>query len=348
MPVSRKLAWHAVSWLCVLGLAGLLWNLAAAGRTPSPWEFVIVMVACLIGSLILVGYGLMRVHSLPRVLSMGSILTGSLTFGAVVVFVTTILANDDAEVPVLGNAAELPIAVTKIRLFILNVDHGYPEFEAHEKRFHETVAELKRLKADVIVLQEAWNTNGHGNMAQRLSGDLGLQYVFARANGSRERIGFEEGAAILSRFPITEARRIVLKPRRPIWENRIALMVKIDVGGSTLTLAGVHLSNSDSADDQAEYLLEAARGHMPDIIAGDLNSTPTSAAVKAFVKEGFIEASPKNATAELWIDHVFLTSAFHARWQIKEAAWIIATQPVAGVRAAISDHDGIVVDLQRR
>jgi len=47
-------------------------------------------------------------------------------------------------------------------------------------------------------------------------------------------------------------------------------------------------------------------------------------------------------------DHVFLSAAFQKRWAGDDTLWILATQPVPGVREAISDHDGILVELWRR
>jgi endonuclease/exonuclease/phosphatase family metal-dependent hydrolase len=86
----------------------------------------------------------------------------------------------------------------------------------------------------------------------------------------------------------------------------------------------------------------------PDIIAGDFNAEPNSRAMAVLREGGYIEAVPKNVSAEPWIDHVFISPEFHRRWEITDASWIIATQPVPGVREAISDHDGILVELTRR
>jgi endonuclease/exonuclease/phosphatase family metal-dependent hydrolase len=235
----------------------------------------------------------------------------------------------------------------KLRLFNLNVLHGYPEFDKQEYRFRATVGEIKRLDADILVLQETWNTVEHGSMAQCLSAELGFDCCYARANGSLPLIGFEEGSAILSRFPIKSAKRIVLKPKSPWWENRIALMAKIETGGGELTVVGVHLSYT-SPDEQAECLLQNTSEHAPDIIAGDFNALPESGAMSAFRKRGFLEVVPANKSDEPWIDHVFLSPTFASRWEIKESKWISATKAVPDVRDAISDHDGILIDLQRR
>jgi hypothetical protein len=67
-----------------------------------------------------------------------------------------------------------------------------------------------------------------------------------------------------------------------------------------------------------------------------------------FGQSGFSEAIPNNRSDHPWIDHIFLSPRSQQTWGIASAVWIITSQPVPGVRDAISDHDGILVDLQRR
>jgi endonuclease/exonuclease/phosphatase family metal-dependent hydrolase len=284
------------------------------------------------------------------------------TFAGVGGYLHVVLSNEDSLIPVHGNAEKPPAPIKRLRLLDLNVLHGYPDFEQQEQRFQETIAVIKTHDPDILVLQEAWNTGVHGNMAERLGEALGFNYCYARANGSRSFIGFEEGAAVFSRLPILEARRVVLKPRQPLWENRIALLTKLDLGNNeTLTLAGVHLSVSSSSADQVESLLGILKKQPHDIVAGDFNSEPASQTIHAMLKRGYIEAFPTGSihgdrhldesTAEPFIDHVFLAKTFYEHWRIDDATWIITSKVVekgsSPGRAAVSDHDGILVDLKR-
>lgn len=337
-------AW-AITILCV----GLLWIVGYAGV----YVCISFLGLSLFGGAFLMGKGLYEIGSSYRMIAVINLIMGLGTWAAGGVFVLQVLSNEEGRMPVAGRTHYIGyrggIPPRKIRLLNLNVLHGYPDFEKQRDRFSDTVKELKRHDADIVVLQEAWITSKHGNMPEWLGAELGVNHAYARANGSHYHIGFEEGSAILSRFPIIEAERILLRPRRPWWEHRIALIAKVNVPDlGHVTVVGVHLSNSDAADDQAGYLIEILRDRSPDIIAGDFNSLPNARAMKAFVAGGFVEALPNNASAEPWIDHVFLSPAFHKRWEIKEASWIITTQAVPGVRDAISDHDGIVVELRRR
>jgi len=240
----------------------------------------------------------------------------------------------------------------------------------------DTAMLLRYLDPDVMVFQEVWSTNEHGNMAERLcmkgmaadrlSNTIDFNFAYARANGSRSLIGFEEGAAIVSRFRLQSAKRLPLKPREPWWENRIALVTRLDIGrDEALKLVSVHLSNSASADDQAEDLLEIVRGDAPDIIVGDFNSTPESRGVQVMLKGGFVEAIPTKAilgqktfklpnekVARPFIDHLFVSEGFLKKWEIVEAAWVLTSQAVTDDavhgRMAVSDHDGLLVTIHRR
>src|SRR5262249_6357684 len=124
---------------------------------------------------------------------------------------------------------------------------------------------------------------------------------------------------------------------------------RIEVPGNEgpLTLVGVHLSTSEAAGAQAEFLAEMVKEHSPHVIAGDFNSTPDSQAVQAVVKRGFIEARPGNLGAEPRIDHVFLSPMLNQLGELREVSWVPTSRPVVGVREAISDHDGILVELSR-
>ena len=358
-------AWCVVGVVLYQSSAGL-YLAQVDGRQPE--DFATLLGIGLLGAVCLMSHGLLKIRALRTGTPLISFLIGFTTLAAIAVFVYEVLSNDEAAIPVSGRVAPPTEPVKSVRIFNLNVLHGYPTFADQEERYETTARILRHFSADIIVLQEVWHTAQHGNMAERfrLDAQRPLNCVYARVNGSRSRIGFEEGGAVLSSFPILEANRFLLQPRTPWWENRIALLTKLDLGsGETLTLTGVHLSDSVSADDQAEYLLEVMRDHSPDIIAGDFNSEPNSRALEALRKKGFVEAMPSRAihgSAHLeltdkpangpWIDHVFLSSTFHERWKVKAASWIFTSKPVTHdpihARMAVSDHDAILVDLERR
>ncbi len=345
-----QLANAVLAWAFTAVCQASLWKIGYAG--PTVWT--IFLGSCAAASIFLLGWGLFGLRSAAKKVAIANLVIAMGTACAVGFFVFQVLSNEDGPIPVWSpkpyvDGKTVPTVRTKIRLFNLNVLHGYPDFEKQNHRYRDIVTEFKRLDADILVLQETWTVAPDGCMAERLGLELRCNFAYARANGLVSHIGFEEGGAILSRFPILEAKRIQLKPRSPWWENRVALQAKLDFQGlTTLTVVGVHLSNSPSADAQAEYLLDILRESPPDFLVGDFNSLPDSQAVKAIVKEGYIEAVPRNETAEPWIDHVILSPRSQKLWALTDTSWVIATQPVPNAREAISDHDGILVELDGR
>lgn len=232
---------------------------------------------------------------------------------------------------------------TSLRVLNFNILHGYPHFPEQEQRAEQTIAALAALDLDVIVLQEAWRTRHHGDFVAQLGEALGMDSAFARANGNLERIGFEEGEAILSRYPILQAMRMQLEPRKPFFERRVALLCILDLGdGETLTVVGTHLDNRDLdvANAQAAHLAGRIEPLGRPIIAGDLNAPSQSPALGAFEALGYRDLLPGG------IDHVLFPS--DSSWQVQRVDWALASEHVEeliGVRTQLSDHPAVLVEL---
>ncbi len=64
---------------------------------------------------------------------------------------------------------------------------------------------IGRFRPDVVVLPDAWCAVHDGCLVDRLAQELGVHAAWAPASGSLRLLGFEEGGAILSRFPIRGA-----------------------------------------------------------------------------------------------------------------------------------------------
>lgn len=270
-----------------------------------------------------------------------AIAVGAACVAAIGVFVVDVLVLE-RNVLLVGSRAEWgqprPAA---LRLLDFNVLHGYPHFPDQEARAQRTIARLATLDLDVIILQEAWRTRQHGDFVAQLGDALGMDSAFARANGNLERIGFEEGEAILSRFPILQAIRIQLEPRKPFFERRVALIGVLDLGeGETLAVLGTHLDHRDldTANAQAAHLAGRIASLPVGLVAGDLNAPSGSRATDVFERLGFADIVPGG------IDHVLVSKA--SPWKVETARWVL--QPSgAALGQALSDHPGILVNLAR-
>ena len=235
----------------------------------------------------------------------------------------------------------------RLRLLQLNAHHDYPDSEGRLlqsatasdrlERADRLATTIIRLRPDVVVLQEAWCAVGEGCLADRLAANLDLHAVYARANGSLRWLGFEEGAAILSRFPIATSQTWHLLPDRDAFERRIALTARIEHPELPFEVVGAHLANDEPelADAQAAHLLDllVARPERPVVIAGDLNLPGDHPALTRFRQAGYRDL------VEGGIDHVLLDAQASGWWPL----W---SEWTPGDSAGISDHPGILVEFQ--
>jgi endonuclease/exonuclease/phosphatase family metal-dependent hydrolase len=339
-PIRSTMRW--LPRLALLGGTVALWILARF-CLPHPALHGGLLALVLLGSIALALRGAARLRSRLEKGAAGDAALGLGAAASALAFLFVVLSNREEGLPVTRAAPDGPVKVERVRVVDFNVQVGLPGFEGQEDRFQDTLAAFRALRPDVIVLQEAWDTTRHGNVARRLGEALRLNHVYARANGSRRWLGYEEGSAVLSRFPILEARRVLLAPRRPWWECRIALVATLDLGGRLVTLAGLHCHHQDEgvAAEQARSLLGRLDRERPVVVAGDFNAGSDSEAVRQFVREGFVDTLPGG------IDHLLLPGKALG-WKLDAAAWTFRPEDLVsliGKRVEVSDHPAILVDL---
>jgi endonuclease/exonuclease/phosphatase family metal-dependent hydrolase len=247
-----------------------------------------------------------------------------------------------------------------LRVLSLNVLHGFPIFAHVEERMALIADEIERSDADVICLQEVPTVVGLVNGAEWLAERTQRNHVFFRANGNRNTIGFEEGAAILTRFPIIHAAGTELVPRAPIFEHRIVLHARVAAPGGAIDVFSTHLAidaerNRGQTRDLVRVVEENAIGAV--IVAGDFNAEETSpqiADLAALWTDTFRALQPESPGATCCsgvlrgaprrIDYVFAGPGLVplSSRVILEAA--IET-PAGALHA--SDHSGLFVELER-
>ena len=195
-----------------------------------------------------------------------------------------------------------------LRFVTFNLLHGgiFSEIgaddEALEERLRLAVKGLRALEADVVGLQEASTGRHRGNVAARLASALGYRYVYAPAStrplGSEHMrravasvLGFTEGPALLSRFPITRWRAHEL-PRcgRP-FDVRVLLAADLETPAGRLTVFSAHTSGDACHARAVADLVRASAGPLPAVVMGDFNADPASPAVRLLTREaGFVDA----------------------------------------------------------
>jgi endonuclease/exonuclease/phosphatase family metal-dependent hydrolase len=291
--------------------------------------------------------------------------------GAVVVGVLHVPSGPVSVVRFEGGTVEETAPASRLRLVDLNVLHGYPDFAHQAERRERLLRALRALDADILVLQEVWSATGYGDLGPWLAEELGMDLAYARANGSRRWIGFEEGSAVLSRRPILSARRWVLVPKKPPWETRIALAVEVEVReGEIWTVVGVHLVRDEGdvrrADVRRGQALDLAQ-RLPEgrflVVAGDFNDAPSESVLRPLLERGLVDQVPGG------IDHVLVPAsavgvdekaggswkeetarAERGRWRVVEARWVLRpgeVEALVGPGVALSDHPGLLVVFER-
>ncbi|MEO5926947.1 MAG: endonuclease/exonuclease/phosphatase family protein [Bryobacteraceae bacterium] len=139
---------------------------------------------------------------------------------------------------------------------------------------HELTSNAKLTNADVFMFQEVAGQTKAANVAEAVARELGY-FVVAIPSSSESP---DQGLAILSRHPLSDAKTIPLKR----FDLRFHSRIRFAIAATVMTPQGpmrvwdVHLDSRINADDRVEQLapvLEDARGHAVSVIGGDLNTT---------------------------------------------------------------------------
>ena len=203
----------------------------------------------------------------------------------------------------------------------------------HNDRMDEVAKFLAETDADAVVLQEV--TKPHGAVLRQA---LQSRYPFS--------VG-DWGIVILSKHPILADGRID-RPGYPPWISLMVRWVRIEVNGTPLDLAGVHLTRPFYAElqqqDIAALIAFANSRTLPLVMAGDFNMSPWTEKLGRFERSSGLKRY--NTFHLTWpmargtvpllplvaIDNVFASPQF--------ARIAVAPGPRLG-----SDHRPIVADL---
>ena len=206
-------------------------------------------------------------------------------------------------------AAEPADRPTPLRVVTYNLLHdgagsGFLDGRTHlEERLDMAIRELKALDPDIVALQEASDSRRHGSVPERLAKALGFHVVFEAATEHVFGLapldwllvavmGFREGSAILSRFPITSS-GVHRLPRCTKWlEPRILLETTISTMSGPLRVYSTHTGRGDEC--QLERVGEIVRDRQGDgvsMLMGDFNTPETSKAITILRSDAsFIDA----------------------------------------------------------
>ena len=169
-------------------------------------------------------------------------------------------------------------------VFSANLQHGFPRFSDLEERLEAFARLVESRQADVLLLQEVART-GSINVDEWLRDRLGMAYVYARANGHQAGIGFEEGVAIFSRYPITAPEVKELPGAGSPFSRRVALTAGIVLPGQTIQAFSVHLGIGPAGNEVQIAALQdwasAFEHRSTVIVGGDFNAEPQTDRIRS-------------------------------------------------------------------
>jgi endonuclease/exonuclease/phosphatase family metal-dependent hydrolase len=209
-----------------------------------------------------------------------------------------------------GRASRLrqpPANPTEIKVISYNI--RWREGEELRKIIELLKTDAALGHAALIGLQEVDRNKGrthHTNTARELAEALGMYYAWAAppappAKGKAQEMEEETGVEILSPYPLTEVRRIVLPVEGPSGRRRVALGATVKIGPSTLRFYSVHAETRISVEQKTEQLravLADMAQHtqaQPAIVLGDFNTWQPNAAREVkqlFTRAGFTTPFP--------------------------------------------------------
>jgi endonuclease/exonuclease/phosphatase family metal-dependent hydrolase len=271
-----------------------------------------------------------------------------------------------------------PLRVVTYNLLHDGAASGFLYGSTHlEERLEMAIRELKTLAPDIVAVQEASDSRTHGNVPERLAKALGFHVVFEPATEHVfglwpidrllvTMMGFKEGSAILSRFPIT-ASHVYDLPRCKKWlEPRIMLQATISTTWGSLQVFSAHIGRGDEC--QMERVGEIVRDRLsvePSLLMGDFNTPETSKVLTTLRNEaGFIDvfrsANPEMNGPTVWqriessdstvsrrVDFILLLNGRASKTSVRSSR-VVLDRPGRlpdGTTLWPSDHYGVLAEF---
>jgi endonuclease/exonuclease/phosphatase family metal-dependent hydrolase len=244
-----------------------------------------------------------------------------------------------------------------------------------DERLAIATEQLRALAVDVVALQEASAGRDRGNVAARLAEALGLRYVHAPASVrvlpvplvnrlAAWILNFEEGPAILSRYPIVASETYDLPRCVSFFDPRVLLRAEIATPDGPLQVFSAHTSGAACQVERVAEIVRAWRGRMPVMLMGDLNGSDTAPWVAALARDGFVDAfrtmHPTDAGATVWqrvdgpistvrrrVDYVLVLAGTGATADVRASRVVLdhPGQRADGSPLWPSDHYGVLADV---
>lgn len=226
----------------------------------------------------------------------------------------------------------------KLVVMSANLWHDWPRFRHLEARLDAFSEMALDRQADILLLQEVAST-AHLDSLERLAENLQMGYVYTRANGST-RIGFEEGLAIFSRYPIVSPVLRRLGGPAAALEHRMALGAQVLTPQGRLMAFSTHLGLTPAQNERQladlRNWVQASLAGRAAIVGGDFNAPENTRQIRA-VAQDWVDAF--RASKPLEKAH---THTLHWPWGgvLRRARldYLFLIPGIPGWRVANADH----------
>jgi endonuclease/exonuclease/phosphatase family metal-dependent hydrolase len=127
---------------------------------------------------------------------------------------------------------------------------------------------------------------GHTNTVKQIADELGLHYAWAAPPSPKKTDEEETGVALLSVYPLSDVRRIVLPHEGPNRRRRVAIGASVEVNNRLWRVYSAHAETRIDFDKKLEQFkailqdLALYPSDMPAIVMGDLNTWEAGAGRK--------------------------------------------------------------------
>lgn len=267
----------------------------------------------------------------------------------------------DASVLLISEADPIPpidLGDAPLTILTANLWHDWPRFRNLPERLESLAQLIETQGAQVVLLQEALRTPDFSASAW-LAERLDMAQVYVRANGHQRAIGFEEGPAVLTRFPFCEVRALQFQSSAGPFVRRMALGARVELGCCHVWAVSTHLGFLRRDNRRQIARLQAWVSEMAGedvaVIGGDFNAGEKSVGIRSARsqwKDTYRQVHPNGDTNThqlQWpwggvlrnqrLDYLFLHST-NGNWQITDAQHLI-TKPLAH-----SDHKAVLTRLE--
>jgi endonuclease/exonuclease/phosphatase family metal-dependent hydrolase len=275
-------------------------------------------------------------------------------------------------------AGEAPAA---LRVVTFNLLHGGPSSglwgdDHHlDARLDLVVRELRAINPDIVGLQES-SISGRRHVAARLAAELGLHWAYGSATrrvsgfGLLDRLlvwamNFEEGPAILARWPISEVEVLDLPRCVKFYDPRVVLRAAVETPRGQLQVFSTHLTHDACQAKRLGEIVRAHTGPLPALVMGDFNASESTEWIQALVRDtGLVDAyraaNPTAAGPTVWqrpeapdptvsrrVDFIFVHPGTAHRARVRSSEVVLSTpgRLANGLTLWPSDHYGVLAEL---